>query len=252
MIDLNTIKIATPCSVPWETMSGNERSRHCGLCDLNVYNIASMTPDEIRTTILEKEGRKCIRLLKRADGTVITRDCPVGVSKYRKRMGKRAAAVFGTILGFFTIGYSQQNPPPERSSTSAKRIVLNGKGVIKGVVTDPHGAVIPGVKIELYQEGRKNPLKTTSDKNGSFQFIDLPAGKFELKFKSDLFKLTVVEDIAISASDTRSIEITMELDGTVELVGVVAIGEDMLELTTTSGAIERVISSKVMKNLPLR
>ena len=61
-----------------------------------------------------------------------------------------------------------------------------------------------------------------------------------------------MEDIAISASDTRSIEITMELDGTVELVGVVAIGEDMLELTTTSGAIERVISSKVMKNLPLR
>ena len=40
---LDNIKIASPCSADWDAMIGNERSRHCGDCKLNVYNLSGMT-----------------------------------------------------------------------------------------------------------------------------------------------------------------------------------------------------------------
>ena len=49
--------------------------RHCTLCDLNVYNFAELTREEIRA-LLTSEGRVCGRLYRRADGTLLTRDCP--------------------------------------------------------------------------------------------------------------------------------------------------------------------------------
>lgn len=35
---LNRVYIAAPCSVPWDSMEGDERIRHCQQCKLNVYN----------------------------------------------------------------------------------------------------------------------------------------------------------------------------------------------------------------------
>ena len=211
MIDINKIRIASPCSVPWETMIGDERTRLCSQCSLNVYNIADMSVEEIAGLISNSRGRKCFRLMRRADGTVITKDCPVGVRSYRKRIGKTAAAAFGTILGLFTVGYGQQNVPQGRETIIAKRITLNGNGVIKGVVTDSNGAVIRAVKIELYQDGRKKPIKTSSDKNGVYQFVGLPVGKFTITFKTDHFKKTVMENISITGSDIQTIDVIMEM-----------------------------------------
>ena len=72
------LEIATPCPASWDDMEGDERVRFCPECELNVYNIASMTEAEALALIKEREGRLCVRLYKREDGTVLTRDCPVG------------------------------------------------------------------------------------------------------------------------------------------------------------------------------
>jgi hypothetical protein len=37
---LDRIEIASPCTVEWDSMTGDDRSRFCGQCKLNVYNIA--------------------------------------------------------------------------------------------------------------------------------------------------------------------------------------------------------------------
>lgn len=76
---LNNLRIAAPCDMAWESMAGDERVRHCTLCSLNVYNFAEMTRDEIRALLLRTEGRVCGRLYRRADGTLLTSDCPTGL-----------------------------------------------------------------------------------------------------------------------------------------------------------------------------
>src|SRR5688500_3609243 len=53
---LENIRVATPCRADWKLMTGDERTRHCGDCKKNVYNLSNMTRDEAEALILEKEG----------------------------------------------------------------------------------------------------------------------------------------------------------------------------------------------------
>lgn len=83
---LEDIKVASPCHARWDDMVGDAKSRHCAACDKHVFNLSAMTREEAELTMLEKTGEVCIRLYRRADGTVITADCPVGVRKKRLRL----------------------------------------------------------------------------------------------------------------------------------------------------------------------
>jgi hypothetical protein len=84
---LNKVKIAAPCSVPWESMSGDDRVRHCGQCQLNVYNLSAMSTKEAAKFLRSAtEGRVCIQLYRRKDGTILTDNCPKGLKKARDRI----------------------------------------------------------------------------------------------------------------------------------------------------------------------
>jgi hypothetical protein len=82
---LPNIKVATPCSADWNAMTGDERVRACGACNKNVYNLSSMTRDEAETLIMAKEGRLCVRYYQRNDGTILLKDCAIGIKQKRKR-----------------------------------------------------------------------------------------------------------------------------------------------------------------------
>jgi hypothetical protein len=82
---LPNIRVAAPCTADWNAMSGDERMRACGQCNKNVYNLSNMTRDEAETLIIAKEGKLCVRYYQRIDGTIILKDCEVGVAKRRKR-----------------------------------------------------------------------------------------------------------------------------------------------------------------------
>jgi hypothetical protein len=66
-------------------MHGDERVRFCGMCEKNVYNLSAMSRADAEMLVREKERRLCVRFYQRADGTVLTGDCPVGVQKKRLR-----------------------------------------------------------------------------------------------------------------------------------------------------------------------
>lgn len=98
---LDHIKIASPCSADWNEMYGDNRKRFCSDCKLNVYNLSEMTKIEAENLLFEAEGRVCVRLYRRKDGTVITQDCPVGWAKVKQRVSQVATATFGLVVGFF-------------------------------------------------------------------------------------------------------------------------------------------------------
>jgi hypothetical protein len=88
--NLDEVRIASPCTADWESMVGDERVRFCGKCQKNVYNLSALTREEAERLLAEKQGGLCARLYERADGTILTEDCPVGARRTRVR---RAAAV---------------------------------------------------------------------------------------------------------------------------------------------------------------
>lgn len=78
---LQQIHVASPCPADWEQMDGDDRSRFCHQCQRHVYQLSAMTTEEAERLIVEKEGQLCVKFYRRADGTVLTADCPVGVAR---------------------------------------------------------------------------------------------------------------------------------------------------------------------------
>ena len=97
---LDNVRVAAPCNADWEQMIGNERARFCGQCNLNVYNLSSMTRSEAESFIAQNEGRLCVRYYHRADGSVITENCPVGLRAIRRKMSYLTRALISAVLGF--------------------------------------------------------------------------------------------------------------------------------------------------------
>ena len=98
-IPLEAIRVAAPCSADWNAMHGDDRARFCGSCQKNVYNLSALTRAEAEALILEKEGHVCVRFYQRADGTVLTQECPVGLLQIDKRIkGRLAVAAFFLAL----------------------------------------------------------------------------------------------------------------------------------------------------------
>ncbi len=120
---IDEIEIETPCDEAWESMRrrvaradgrlmplGNsknptvvgdlrdvgDRVRFCDRCGRNVYNIVALTREDAEALIATSEDAPCVRLLRRRDGTVVTKDCPsassasrvpvsIGTASYRPR-----------------------------------------------------------------------------------------------------------------------------------------------------------------------
>src|SRR5688500_2398120 len=98
---LDNLRIAAPCSSDWNQMTGTERVRFCAECNLNVYNLSSMTISEAEALIAGAEGRLCVRYYRRRDGTILTNNCPVGLRAIKRRISRATTATLSAVLGFF-------------------------------------------------------------------------------------------------------------------------------------------------------
>jgi hypothetical protein len=89
---LDNLRVASPCSMKWEqldsTGDAGDRVRHCGQCELHVYNVANLSREEtieLVSSHVTSGTRLCAALYRRGDGTLLTRDCPVGLAAIRRR-----------------------------------------------------------------------------------------------------------------------------------------------------------------------
>ncbi len=94
---LDNIRVATPCSEPWSQMTGDARVRSCDACNQRVYDLSELTRDEAQALIVEKEGKLCVRYFQRHDGTILLKDCAIGVQRTRTRT-RRLVAVGAVAL----------------------------------------------------------------------------------------------------------------------------------------------------------
>ena len=97
---LNNVRVAAPCPANWDSMYGNERVRFCGECQLNVYNLSEMSRADAERLIGHAEGRLCVRYYQRKDGSIITKNCPVGLRALKRRVSRIATAISSVLLSF--------------------------------------------------------------------------------------------------------------------------------------------------------
>jgi hypothetical protein len=82
---LREVSVASPCQESWAAMKGDDRVRFCGRCEKNVFDLSEMTAVEAEAVLAAHGGAACVRFYRRADGTVMTSDCPEGARRRRRR-----------------------------------------------------------------------------------------------------------------------------------------------------------------------
>ena len=98
---LDAVQVREPCTVPWNSMRGDETVRFCGQCRMNVYDLSAVTRPEAEARLRSRGERLCVRFQRRADGTVVSADCgPVRRSIRRRARVLRVAAA-GIFAMFF-------------------------------------------------------------------------------------------------------------------------------------------------------
>ena len=98
---LNEIEVASPCHEDWAAMRGDERARHCASCRQDVYDLSGLSRAEALSLVRRAQGGEevCVRFRRRADGTVLTADCPSQVRRARVlRKGLRGVAASAAAL----------------------------------------------------------------------------------------------------------------------------------------------------------
>src|SRR5215469_14430974 len=100
---LANIRIAAPCNAEWKWMYGNDRVRFCGQCSQNVFNLSTMTTEEAEDLIRRTEGTLCVRFYRRRYGSILTRNCSVGLQAIRDRLTSTRTHIIAAILSF--LGY---------------------------------------------------------------------------------------------------------------------------------------------------
>lgn len=246
--DVNNLRVASPCSVGWETMSGDERVRRCHSCELNIYNISKMTKVEVEDLITKRESRVCIRLYKRADGTVLTKDCPVGFRAYQKRAARFAGAALATILGLFSVSFGQKEDKKTVDASKVKIVRVinqNSESVLSGEILDLQGALIPGTELKLYKKGEKKVFKVISNGEGNYIFKKIPSGKYILEANLSGFKTQKIVNLRIN--DGENLSMNIELQPLSVVVGIFF--EEPL-IDTTSSGITTKFTRKQIENLP--
>lgn len=97
-VPLDSVQVASPCDILWEEMKGTDRVRHCNHCERSVYNLSAMSRREAEEFVQQREGRLCIRFYRRADGTMLTDDCPVGQRAARRKVAFLVGAAAASVL----------------------------------------------------------------------------------------------------------------------------------------------------------
>jgi hypothetical protein len=98
LISLDSLSVASPCPASWEAMAGDDRVRMCGQCRRQVYNLSELSRSEVEALVERAEGRMCVRFYQRADGKIMTSDCPVGLQAVRWRLALVASAAAAMLL----------------------------------------------------------------------------------------------------------------------------------------------------------
>ena len=157
---LDHLKIAAPCPADWDQMFSfeDERVRFCSQCNLNVYNLSGMSRQEAEALITKIEGRLCVRFYRKADGSVLTQNCPVGLKALKRRVAWVAQVVLGMVLSLVSgfglyILYLGRKPYPLLEPS-----VFEVKFKKVGVLETP----VQGQVIEVGLEHRQSEQETHS------------------------------------------------------------------------------------------
>jgi hypothetical protein len=237
---LERVRIASPCAADWEQMVGDERVRFCSQCNLKVYNLSAMTRREAEDLIATREGRLCARLYRRADGTVLTRDCPLGLRAVIRKVSRVAGVALSAMM---SVGFAAaQNPSSKGPAQPLIQITPVSQTAVALTVIDPSGAVIANATIRIVNRSTHEEVHGKTDVNGLYKLATLTAGTYEITIESPGFK-PYKKQVVLKQGEMLKQEITLKI-GDFSMGGVIVEVPQALPASGNVDLIPRLRSTK--------
>lgn len=124
------------------------------------------------------------------------------------------------------------------------------RATLTGLVTDPNGAAVPGVKITATLESAGIRRETMSNDEGFYVLTDLAPGEYELKVEAKGF-ITKVSRVPISLKVGQSVTLDVPLEIGLSEVQVVDLVDNRSLIDNTASVVQGVIESREVEALPL-
>ncbi|HSZ61158.1 MAG TPA: TonB-dependent receptor [Terriglobales bacterium] len=119
---------------------------------------------------------------------------------------------------------------------------------IVGVVTDPQGAVVPGVKVTVTNTATNVTISTTTDKSGFYQVLNLPIGTYKVNAIQPGFRPLEVLTTPLEINQSFRVDMKLEVGATSEQVEVESQAAGVETVNPTLG---ESVTSRAVVNLPL-
>ena len=156
-------------------MTGDARARHCAECNLDVYNFSAMTSHEIEQLLAASKGQRvCGRFYRRTDGTILTRDCPVGFRAVVRRVSRIAGAALTSAM---SVSFAAAQAPQHGSALTQ---IAPAEAGLEVVIVDESGAPIRNAQVFISDGKGGEFSRGRSDSNGEFHSQTLHAGSYVL------------------------------------------------------------------------
>ena len=123
----------------------------------------------------------------------------------------------------------------------------NPTGALSGAVSDPSGAVLPGVTVVAKAVQTGFTQETVTGTNGEWRLPALAAGIYEVSFELEGFKKLVRSGVTVEAAATRTVPVTLDIGGITESVQVTA---DANILDTTTPTTSRRLTGQELEVIP--
>lgn len=121
--------------------------------------------------------------------------------------------------------------------------------IIAGTVTDPSGAVIPGVTVIAENVKTGVLVKTETNSSGAFQFPPVLPGEYKVTAEAQGFKKAVTTGITLLVGARITLDLKLEVGTLTEAVEVKASSETLLQTATST--IGGTVSGRQILELPL-
>ncbi len=121
-------------------------------------------------------------------------------------------------------------------------------GTILGTVVDASGAVIPGAKVTIRNEGTSIAQSTTTSASGTYVFTPLRIGTYSVEVEKEGFKKSRRSGLELNIQQQLVADVTLtvgEVSSEVEVSAAAPI------LQTESGSVGQVVGSATINDLPL-
>lgn len=131
--------------------------------------------------------------------------------------------------------------------SAASLLAQNGSGSLRGQVTDPSGAAIPGASV-IMTPATGSPIVVHSDGQGMYDFKTLPAGKYTLTVAAQGFTLYENDNVVVADQPLR-LNVSMNIEVETQKVQV-SDTAPTIDVNPTNNAGAIVISGKELEALP--